>query len=377
MASAVLDLAPERIIADESLMNFGVDSIMLADFVTRLNHAYQFLDVNQAEFFEHSTIAAMAEHLVTHHEQDFAKRFGIDSGDVAVTTGARRPAAPAELVTIQSRGTQPASFWVPGSYGFSQSFLALPRALGDDFPIHAFHARGNDGRRMPFSRLADMAAHYASAMRTVQPEGPYLIGGYSFGGLVALEMAQQVIAAGGAVAGLVLFDTYPPTEPIYQMTQNTANQAEMNVILANYLTGHGERSQLITASDLDHVPERLRVARLVELIVERGRTSLSADDIFAMFKGSSEVNDYASEAYRLYRPAPYNGSPVLYVKAGRGLDRHVGDYDYLEVWRSLVTSRFEVVEVAFPHSALMTPDALAAVMPRLAQFIAAPHRSDA
>ena len=74
--------------------------------------------------------------------------------------------------------------------------------------MYGFRARGFDRRESPHAHLADMAAEYVRTMRGVQPDGPYLISGVSFGGLVAFEMARQLRAAGCEVGLLALLDVY-------------------------------------------------------------------------------------------------------------------------------------------------------------------------
>jgi thioesterase domain-containing protein len=67
-----------------------------------------------------------------------------------------------------------------------------------------------DGEQPPLTRIEDIAAYYIKALRKVQPSGPYFLGGWSFGGLVAFEMAQQLMRGGHQVALLALLDTLAP-----------------------------------------------------------------------------------------------------------------------------------------------------------------------
>src|SRR5207302_1967232 len=76
--------------------------------------------------------------------------------------------------------------------------------------VHAFLARGLEGETEPIASIESMAAHYIEDMRAEQPEGPYFIGGWSLGGLVAYEMAQQLKADQQEVGFLGLFDTAKP-----------------------------------------------------------------------------------------------------------------------------------------------------------------------
>ena len=113
------------------------------------------------------------------------------------------------LVPIQPAGSQPPFFCVHGVGGNVIGFSELARRMAPDYPFYGLQSQGLDGKHANHARIEDMAAHYLDEIRTVQPKGPYLFGGFSFGGLVAYEMAQQLRARGEDVSLLVLFDTYP------------------------------------------------------------------------------------------------------------------------------------------------------------------------
>jgi aspartate racemase len=113
------------------------------------------------------------------------------------------------LVAIQPDGSTPPFFCV---HEFSGSIVFCQR-LARYLPgqtLYALQPKGLDGEQAPYRRIEDMAAHYIKEIQTVQPCGPYFLGGYSFGGRVALEMAQQLQAQGQKVALLALLDTYGP-----------------------------------------------------------------------------------------------------------------------------------------------------------------------
>jgi thioesterase domain-containing protein/acyl carrier protein len=370
IASKILDLDAQRIEPHADLVSFGLDSIKVAEFISALNSTFEFLDFSQAEIFGRQTVAGIAAHLLGEHRPAFERAFGRATAALAPPAPEPRRLPP-EIVVVQAPGphSRPPSFWVPGSYGFSQSFAKLPEVLGPKYPIYGFHARGNDGKRMPFHRLDDMVAHYLDCLRAVAPARPLWLGGYSFGGLVALEMARQLDLSGEPIGGLILFDTYPPTQWIYDMTQRETDVEAMMVILGNFLAGGGEDGRLIVKADLADVPPRLRVAHLVKLIKERSTTSLPADELFNVLRGSSEVNDYASEVYRQYDPPPYSASPILYVRAGQGLDPYIDGYDYVKEWQDRITGALDIVELPFSHGQLMSEPALRALRPRLVKFL--------
>lgn len=111
------------------------------------------------------------------------------------------------LSPIQPEGTKVPFFCVHGD----EANYFIPRYLGDDQPFYAFFHQGEDGKPIRHTQVELIAEHFIREMRTVRPEGPYLLSGYSFGGVVAFEMAQQLTAAGHEVALLALLDTYEPT----------------------------------------------------------------------------------------------------------------------------------------------------------------------
>jgi yersiniabactin nonribosomal peptide synthetase len=111
------------------------------------------------------------------------------------------------LVAIQSSGSRPPFFCVHGGFGGILFYGQLARCLGPEQPLYGLQAEGLDGGPIEHTSIPAMAAYYLQEVRKVQPQGPYFFGGYSFGGFVAFEMAQQLREAGENVALVVLFDT--------------------------------------------------------------------------------------------------------------------------------------------------------------------------
>lgn len=114
------------------------------------------------------------------------------------------------LVAIQTSGSKPPLFCIHAADGYVFVFQNLARHLDPEQPVYGLQAKGLDGKQAPHPRIEDMAAFYIEQIRTVQPQGPYLLAGFSAGGVVAFEMAQQLHAQDQKVALLALFDTYSP-----------------------------------------------------------------------------------------------------------------------------------------------------------------------
>ena len=98
-------------------------------------------------------------------------------------------------------------FLVAGMFGNVLNLRHLASLIGHDRPFYGVQAKGLFGGEEPHEDFGEMAEAYLAEVRTVQPHGPYLLGGFSGGGLAAYEMAQQLLAAGEEVGALVLFDT--------------------------------------------------------------------------------------------------------------------------------------------------------------------------
>lgn len=111
------------------------------------------------------------------------------------------------LVPIRTSGSQPPFFFVHPIGGNVLSFAGFASHFDADQPVYGLQARGLDGKTSPNTSIELMAADYVHAIRAVQPDGPYYIGGFSAGGIVAFEMARVLQAAGERVDILALLDT--------------------------------------------------------------------------------------------------------------------------------------------------------------------------
>ncbi|HYO55279.1 polyketide synthase, partial [Archangium sp.] len=129
---------------------------------------------------------------------------------VQALRGVPDPRGSSPLVPIQPTGTRPPLFFVHPAAGVVFPYFELARHLGPDQPFYGLQALGLDGGSEPDERIEDMARHYIEAIRRIQPTGPYFIGGYSFGCLVAYEIAQQLSAAGQEIGLLAIVDEPAP-----------------------------------------------------------------------------------------------------------------------------------------------------------------------
>jgi amino acid adenylation domain-containing protein len=127
-------------------------------------------------------------------------------------------------------------FLVAWAGGEVLPYRDLAEALGSDLPVFGLRAPGVDGRTPPLARVEELAAHYVSEMRRVQPSGPYQVAGFCFSGLVAYEMTRQLIQQGETVGLLALIDAYP-WQPRRQRSRVQAERVKLQAFKATDLRG--------------------------------------------------------------------------------------------------------------------------------------------
>ena len=114
------------------------------------------------------------------------------------------------LVPMQTKGSKTPLFCIHAIGGYVLEYAELARYLGKDRPIYGLQSVGLNSPQDPLFRVADMASYYLQEIRTIQPHGPYLFFGYSFGGIIAFEMAQQLNDLGEAIGFLGVCDLESP-----------------------------------------------------------------------------------------------------------------------------------------------------------------------
>ena len=168
-------------------------------------------------FFELGGHSLLAVRLVAQIEQRFGKNLPLatlfqNPTIEQLAACLRQPSSSSwsPLVPIQSGGTQRPFFCVPGAGGNVLYLYDLARYLGSDQPVYGLQSLGLDGSE-PYTDIKDIATTYTQAIQIAQPQGPYLLGGHSFGAHVAFEIAQQLQRQGHEVARLVILDAPAPT----------------------------------------------------------------------------------------------------------------------------------------------------------------------
>jgi thioesterase domain-containing protein len=278
----------------------------------------------------------------------------------------RQEAAPvwSPLVAIQPAGSQPPLFFVHPAGGNIICYVALARHLGLEQPFYGLQARGLDGRDEPFTRLEDMAAYYVAAVRRVQPEGPYLLGGWSLGGVVAYEMARQLRELGQEIAFLALLDSPAPVRPLEEF-----DDVELIAGLA------ADLALPISEEDLRQLePDR----RLLHLL-EQGRQQRLVPPDYDLAQARRLLHIYQTNvrALRNYQPQPYAGRITLF----RASESATGGFDDAQPsdlhrtlgWSALSTHSVDVHEVPGDHISITTEPHVQSLAAKLKHSLTEAH----
>jgi acetoacetyl-CoA synthetase len=198
-------------------------------------------------------------------------------------------------------------FFVHGLGGTVIELAALGKLIRTRRPVYAVQARGLDGAEPPFAAVEDMAAYYLEAIREVQPAGPYLLGGYSFGGLVALEMARLLEPRNVALLCMVDAFAHPRTWPFASRTivRGRRLQARLELFLRQPVRETAaflmQRAGLAAPT-----PQGMRVAGQPRRWLGEIDSSLPLP--------LRQVRDAAVTALMNYRPQAYGGK-ITFLKA--------------------------------------------------------------
>ncbi|HZI10167.1 MAG TPA: amino acid adenylation domain-containing protein [Myxococcus sp.] len=240
---------------------------------------------------------------------------------------------PSPLATLQPRGHLPPLFLVHAIGGSALSFRELSQALGEQQPLHAFHAPGLEGDTPAFKDIPAMARHYLSFLREARaPGAPLWLAGWSFGGLVAYEMARQLEAEGTHVEGVILLDSWLP-RPMMTPRQDGAE---------------GLRH---LARELGLEPgEDATLTRLAALAVERRLLppSTAEEDL----RRALEVHQAHQAAFHAFQPQPSKGLRLVLLRpeeAANPVDAALLEQDPTGGWGALVTGPVELHPVPGDH----------------------------
>ena len=264
-----------------------------------------------------------------------------------------RPRRQSPLVMIQPGSSRPTLFCLPCIASSLLEFRDLARRLGPTYPVVGFRPPGVDGRETPYSDVAEMATDYVESMRKMQPEGPYYLAGYSFGGVVAFEMAQQLRANGQSVGLLALLDSYLAPK-----------RASLREKIADHWKLSGRQPD---TTRWGYVFSRVR-ARIGNRFHRAGPVS-DEQRILEMDlpPARRKVASSHLRAWKAYQPKVYHGILTLFIAAGRTAEEWRMFRDRYLGWSRWTLDPIDACQIPGTHTSILNSENV----PALARLLAA------
>jgi thioesterase domain-containing protein/acyl carrier protein len=322
-----LGLAPTELVLEQSLHEIGFDSLMAVDLRYRIE-AYLGLSVPAANFFQKLSIHALRNYLLeqlqtnpttpSRDEVTNLLSYSLDDG----------------LIPIQTDGSKPPLVCIhPGGLDVS-CYQNLARHLDRHQPLYALqpldldHYRDDNQLSTPACSIKEMATRCLKAIQKLQPEGPYYLGGWSLGGCVAFEIAQQLRQQGQQVALLALLDV-----------SNTPPNDENLVLLpwfASYLGARRYQELPLQYDTLSGLNLDEQLNSVLQVAIEVG---LLAPDtqlteirrLFSAYKKGVRASLHQVQQYHL-QPYP---EPIILCQASKTLNQFNNAGGPQQLWNQL------------------------------------------
>jgi len=330
---------------NQNFFDVGGHSLLAAQLISRLRQQFK-QDLPLATLFQKGTIADLASMLRGH--------------------AALLPASP--LVAIQPRGSDPPLFCVHPIGGQVLCYMDLARALGPNQPVYGLQSPGLYGEQPCVTRVEDMAALYIESIRTVQPPASFRIMGWSFGGVIAFEMARQLSAAGDTVSELILVDAY--TSPQVGRTESRHEvdaTAPFAVWLEDIFESHLSMDPAgLQALDVDDP--------IADLVSRAGAAGIVPKDLdLPLIRRYLRVYESNLEAKARYSPQTYSGHAFLFRPID-GFWQH--ETDDSSDWQELIAQGVETFMVRGDHFTMLrrpNVDTLAEILAGYLSHASAPR----
>ena len=308
-------LGVDRVGADADFFDLGGSSLQVAAVISRVRELTG-VTLPMRDVYTTPTVAAVGAALA-----------GALSGDTA---------SDGLVLTLQTGGDKPPLFCIPHVFGSALGYRGLVRHLPADQPLYALESPGLDDDTPPVDTMPELAAVYVAALREHHPHGPYVLGGHSMGGVVAWEMALQLIDAGEQVRVILIesnIDLRPPA------TRTYIAQTFLDI-----MAGIAERDT-VPLGDVDDLPEPVFLERLLEAMTKAGVVDADLDTV----RLRRRYNVFAANARALWAydpPRPLPGRVALVRSsvasavpegmwrdlAPDGLEEYVVTGDHYSMW---------------------------------------------
>jgi acetoacetyl-CoA synthetase len=244
------------------------------------------------------------------------------------------------VVKLRDGFGNPPVFIAHGMGGSVMEIFQLVKSIQTERAIYGLQSNGFNGNEEPLARVEDMAQRFIEVMKDLQPHGPYALIGYSFGGLVMLEIAQRLFGQGEKVALLAMLESYPHHNmlPLSQRLALFARRAKHHAAIFGRLSMRKKFAYATRKS------ERMHASRNLTGESARPENGLSPGTAEERYRSASEL------AMIKYSPRFYRGK-INFVRAARQSSSFPDDPRV--TWQKL-SDKFEMDEVPGDHFGIIT-----------------------
>jgi amino acid adenylation domain-containing protein len=298
-------LSLERIGLDDNFFDLGGHSLLVPRIRLKIRERLQ-RDISTMEFFTHSTIQSLAARLEEIGQQK-----------AAVHGEKLSPLAP-----VRATGEKLPLFLVHPSGGGVKTYHDLARYLSPAQPVYAFqnHVLGSD-ESSPYVPIEEMATRYIHELCKVQPHGPYLLGGWSMGGIIAFEMALQLESRGEKVLLVAMLDAAALPDLQQEAMGTEGRFAQELIMLGEAFAAREGKALLLKLADLEDMDEKKQLAFFLRKVQEQELLPTYVD-IGAMRALLNTLKN-ADRAARNYKPRKYSGK-IAVLRATEALPNLAG-----------------------------------------------------
>jgi thioesterase domain-containing protein len=316
-----------------------------------------------AKLMEGPSIASLAEETVR-------LVVGGDLDSVAATSSEEW----VPLLALQASGTRPPLVLLPALGGDVRCYAELVQQLDEDQPVYAFRPRGADQELPPHQSMEEMIVDYASALRKLQPEGPYHLAGWSTGGIFAFALAEALERAGEVVAMAALFDS-PLPSICDEVDLN--DDARFLCDLVNFANRFAGTDVRIDYHEISALP---RAERFPSALAEaRRQGTVPAEAPESVIRRLVHVGEANVRVIQGYEPASLAAPVYLFVPAIKGGLAEISGRDMPDDddhgWSTQLGQTIETHIVPGDHFTMMIGDGAAHLASQLTKFMSQPAAS--
>jgi thioesterase domain-containing protein len=270
------------------------------------------------------------------------------------------------MIGVNVNGTRKPIFWAPGLPGRAEWFLPLACSLEQDFPSYGFDSPSHDKNHS----VEQTAAMYIEMIQNIQPTGPYMLGGYSFGGAVIYEIMRQLQKKREKVSHIIFLDCYAPSSSLLSQLYDQIDQLRMAVLITNVVGLYWEIKQPLNLDILKKANTNNWIEFLTYYLFYHSNHPFVKEEEFTNFLRHCFLDGLQNYAVlKNYHPSKYNEDvKLILLQSEKGFTGKDGsfathlfnpsinineEYYYFNGWNKFFTSSIKSIFLSCDHFELI------------------------